>query len=76
MKYKISVSIILKGCDGSILLDGENAEQKAPINQGLGGVKIVNDIKIAVEKVCPGVVSCADVLVIGARASIALVRVI
>ncbi|CAO2840096.1 unnamed protein product [Amaranthus hypochondriacus] len=62
----------IRGCDGSILLDGENAEQKAPINQGLGGIKIVNDIKIAVEKVCPGVVSCADVLVIGARASIAL----
>lgn len=62
----------VRGCDGSILLDGEDVEQKAPINKKLGGIKTVNDIKEAVEKVCPGVVSCTDVLVIAARAAIAL----
>ncbi|KAL2926811.1 Cationic peroxidase 2 [Bienertia sinuspersici] len=62
----------VRGCEGSILLNGEDVEQKAPINKGLGGTKAVSDIKEAVEKVCPGVVSCTDVLVIGARAAIAL----
>ncbi|KAH9624750.1 hypothetical protein KSS87_003520 [Heliosperma pusillum] len=38
----------------------------------LGGIKAVNDLKAAVEKACPGVVSCADTLVIGARAAISL----
>lgn len=62
----------VRGCDGSILLNGKDTEQTAPINKGLGGIKTVSDIKEAVEKVCPGVVSCTDVLVIGARAAISL----
>ncbi|KNA22511.1 hypothetical protein SOVF_033580 [Spinacia oleracea] len=62
----------VRGCDGSIFLDGANAEKSAPVNKGLGGLKAVDDIKAAVEKVCPGVVSCTDVLVIGARAAISL----
>lgn len=65
-----------KGCDGSILLNGEDVEQKAPVNKKLGGIKTVNDIKEAVEKVCPGVVSCTDVLVISTRAAIALVSLL
>ena len=55
------------------MLNGKGTEQTAPINKGLGGIKTVSDIKEAVEKVCPGVVSCTDVLVIGARAAISLV---
>ncbi|CAO2840095.1 unnamed protein product [Amaranthus hypochondriacus] len=62
----------VRGCDASIFLDGPKTEQKAPANEGIGGLDIVNDIKDAVEKVCPGVVSCADVLIIGARDSIFL----
>ncbi|XP_074289346.1 peroxidase 57-like [Silene latifolia] len=62
----------VRGCDGSILLTGKDVEQTAPINVRLGGIKAVNDLKAAVEKACPGVVSCADTLVIGARAAIAL----
>lgn len=62
----------VRGCEGSILLTGIDVEQTAPINQGLGGIKAVNDLKAAVEKACPGVVSCADTLVIGARAAISL----
>uniref|UniRef100_A0A803MW40 Peroxidase n=2 Tax=Chenopodium quinoa TaxID=63459 RepID=A0A803MW40_CHEQI len=62
----------VRGCEGSILLNGKGTEQTAPINKGLGGIKTVSDIKEAVEKVCPGVVSCTDVLVIGARAAISL----
>ncbi|KAK9727022.1 hypothetical protein RND81_05G252900 [Saponaria officinalis] len=62
----------VRGCEGSILLTGKDVEQTAPINQDLGGIKAVNDLKTAVEKACPGVVSCADTLVIGARAAISL----
>ncbi|KAL9228595.1 hypothetical protein vseg_004154 [Gypsophila vaccaria] len=62
----------VRGCEGSILLTGKDVEQTAPVNQGLGGIKAVNELKAAVEKACPGVVSCADTLVIGARAAISL----
>lgn len=62
----------VRGCDGSILLDGANTEQKAPINLALGGFEVVKDIKEAIEKACPGVVSCTDVIVIGARSAISL----
>lgn len=65
--------IISKGCDGSILLDGADTEQKAPVNQLLAGFDLVNDIKEAVEKACPGVVSCTDVIVIATRSAISLV---
>ena len=34
---------------------------------------MVDKIKAAVEKVCPGVVSCADVLAITARDSVTIV---
>ncbi|CAO2824786.1 unnamed protein product [Amaranthus hypochondriacus] len=62
----------VRGCDASILLEGENTEQKARVNHGLGGLKLVNAIKDAIEKVCPGVVSCTDIIVLGARDAISL----
>ncbi|KMT05705.1 hypothetical protein BVRB_7g167130 [Beta vulgaris subsp. vulgaris] len=62
----------VRGCDGSILLDGADTEQKAPVNQLLAGFDLVNDIKEAVEKACPGVVSCTDVIVIATRSAISL----
>lgn len=62
----------VRGCDGSIFLDGNDTEKTAPPSKDLGGLKTVDDIKAAVEKVCPEVASCADVLVIAARAAISL----
>lgn len=62
----------VRGCDGSVFLKGSNTEQTAPINQKLGGFDDVDDIKAAVEKECPGLVSCVDVLVIAARAAVFL----
>ena len=64
----------MKGCDGSIFLKGPNTEQTAPINKKLGGLGDVDDIKAVVEKECPGLVSCADVLIIAARAAVFLVN--
>ncbi|XVF82128.1 hypothetical protein PTKIN_Ptkin16aG0020000 [Pterospermum kingtungense] len=63
----------VNGCDGSILLD-DNAtfigEKTAlPNNNSARGFDVVDHIKAELEKSCPGVVSCSDILAIAARDS-------
>ncbi|PWA49266.1 heme peroxidase [Artemisia annua] len=61
----------VQGCDASILLEG--GEKAAPANNGVLGYDAIDDAKAAVESVCPGVVSCADILAVAARdASVAV----
>ncbi|MFS8027857.1 putative peroxidase [Helianthus anomalus] len=55
----------VQGCDASLLLEG--SEKAAPANNGVLGYDIIDDVKAAVEGVCPGVVSCADILAVAAR---------
>ncbi|XP_020179033.1 peroxidase 2 [Aegilops tauschii subsp. strangulata] len=60
----------VRGCDASILLDPTTSKpetEKTTIP--LRGYDAVNKIKDAVEAVCPGVVSCADILAFAARDS-------
>ncbi|KAJ8755869.1 hypothetical protein K2173_024414 [Erythroxylum novogranatense] len=60
----------IEGCDASILLDaaeGIEPEKESPPNQGLRGFDLIDIIKSELEKVCPGVVSCADIVVLAAR---------
>ncbi|RLN29918.1 peroxidase P7-like [Panicum miliaceum] len=58
------------GCDASILLDQSNSNpQPEKLAIPLRGYDAVNTIKAAVEAVCPGVVSCADILAYAARDS-------
>ncbi|PWA72837.1 heme peroxidase [Artemisia annua] len=57
----------VQGCDASILLEGTGSEKASPANDGVLGYETVDDIKAAVESVCPGVVSCADILAVAAR---------
>ncbi|XP_041012365.1 lignin-forming anionic peroxidase-like [Juglans microcarpa x Juglans regia] len=67
----------VQGCDASILLDDTPSilgEKTAPNNAGsVRGYEVIDDIKSKVENVCPGVVSCADILAVVARdASVAV----
>ncbi|XP_042501639.1 peroxidase 55 [Macadamia integrifolia] len=61
----------VQGCDASILIASSNgdAEKDAPDNLSLAGdgFDIVIKAKQAVEALCPGIVSCADILAIAAR---------
>jgi peroxidase len=66
----------LQGCDGSILLvdaNGINSEQDELPNQSVEGYGVVDDIKTAVENVCPGIVSCADLLALASEILVTLV---
>ncbi|KAE8702641.1 Peroxidase 68 [Hibiscus syriacus] len=63
----------MKGCDGSVLLDDTSSftreKNAVPNRNSARGFDVVDYIKSAVEKVCLGVVSCADMLAITARDS-------
>ena len=61
----------VRGRDGSVLLDksyeNPHPEKEAPVNIGLAAFDLLEEIKAAVEKRCPGVVSCSDILIYAAR---------
>ncbi|BFI18206.1 peroxidase [Marchantia polymorpha subsp. ruderalis] len=59
----------VEGCDASVLLDGPGTEKTAHVNEKLAGYEVIDAAKAAVEEVCPGVVSCADILAYAARDS-------
>ncbi|GAB2272102.1 hypothetical protein Dimus_006921 [Dionaea muscipula] len=61
----------VNGCDGSVLLDDttefEGEKNATPNANSLAGFDIIDSIKSNLESICPGVVSCADILAIVAR---------
>lgn len=66
----------MKGCDGSILLEskGKNkAEKDGPPNISLHAFYVIENAKKALETICPGVVSCSDILALAARDAVTLV---
>ncbi|GLU19465.1 hypothetical protein SLE2022_357150 [Rubroshorea leprosula] len=68
---------MVNGCDGSLLLDddaanGMDSEKDEAPNQTTDGYAVVDDIKAALENVCPGVVSCADILAIASQIGVSM----
>ncbi|EOA19739.1 hypothetical protein CARUB_v10003841mg [Capsella rubella] len=59
----------VRGCEGSVLLELKNKqdEKNSIPNLTLRGFEIIDNAKAALEKECPGIVSCSDVLAIVAR---------
>ncbi|KAL2613250.1 hypothetical protein R1flu_024942 [Riccia fluitans] len=57
------------GCDASILLDGPNSEKQAIPNLTVRGYEVIDNAKVQIESLCPGIVSCSDTLVLAAAYS-------
>nr|XP_010939688.1 peroxidase 17 [Elaeis guineensis] len=66
----------VNGCDGSVLLDDTPTmlgEKLALSNiDSLRDYEVIDEVKEALEQRCPGVVSCADIIIMAARDAVVL----
>ncbi|KAK7815082.1 peroxidase 64 [Quercus suber] len=65
----------ITGCDATVLLaskGNQKAERDGPPNISLHAFYVIDNVKKAVEALCPGLVSCADILALAARDAVAL----
>ncbi|XVE87744.1 hypothetical protein DITRI_Ditri19aG0012400 [Diplodiscus trichospermus] len=66
----------VQGCDASILLDSKalkgNSEVISGKNFGIRKQESIQQIKYMVEAECPGQVSCADIIALAAKETVAL----
>ncbi|GJW82999.1 peroxidase 42-like protein [Tanacetum coccineum] len=74
-----SSMIVLLRCDASLLLDSTRrtlSEKETDRSFGLRNFRYLEEIKEALERECPGVVSCADILVLSGRDGIVALYVL
>jgi hypothetical protein len=75
----MSYSLVSQGCDASILLDETSSIQSEKTALGnlnsARGYNVIDKAKTEVEKICPGVVSCADIIAVAARDASAYVSI-
>lgn len=57
-----------------MLIRGNGTERSDPGNASLGGFTVIESVKNVLEFFCPGIVSCADILVLAARDAVEAVR--
>lgn len=68
---------VWQGCDASLLIKskpGNQAEKDAGANLTVHGYDVIDSAKAAVEKLCPGKVSCADIIALSTRDVVGLVH--
>lgn len=67
----------MQGCDASVMIASANGDAEKDFTDNLSlagdGFDTVIKAKQAVEALCPGVVSCADILALAARDCVVLV---
>ncbi|WCJ28601.1 Peroxidase superfamily protein [Euphorbia peplus] len=64
---------VLRGCDASVLLNHRGSERRASESKTLRGFELIDEIKQEIERKCPKIVSCADILTAAARDATILV---
>ncbi|CAK9197352.1 unnamed protein product [Sphagnum jensenii] len=65
----------IRGCDASILIQStprNQAELDAGPNLTIHGLDLIDTAKAALEKACPGVVSCADIIALATRDAVVM----
>lgn len=75
----LNVESFIQGCDGSVLLDDNpyfKGEKNAlPNRNSVRGFEVIDNIKADVERACPSIVSCVDLLTLAAREAVILVSI-
>lgn len=55
------------------MLQGNNTEQSDPANRSVRGFSVIESAKRVLEFLCPGTVSCADIIALAARDAVEIV---